>query len=681
MLLGKPEADLEEAVRGHALGADVTADHPRSGVLVGVLRRRDDGERRRKVRRRHVELDLAVAGAKRRAHPAQVALGAQREHRRHVDERRHRREVGKLRAQRERHLRHDLAEEPSEILHGVHDHRRARQSLEPRGRDALGHGARDALNGVDVPRRRALEPEALRAAVATSVALALEDHLRAHPRGPGELELHLRNERVVDEAQLHQRRLDEHAATAQQREQLGGVLASKLHRGLTPAARVARQHAEDRAVRAHRRTERLEGGVGGHRRARLGVERRHRDGHGPELQPVLELRRTPRVRRGQPHLPVHAVLAGDDGAGLRRHRRHRRGKHAAGSPAVEHHHLAGVIVAAVPSTRLGLAPVELLAGVLGLRGLRGLLHRSLAHRLHAVAQRDEQRRHVLAVTLRSAPRGARAGRREGAELGHVDAHDVGLRRPSVHAPRGAPAVDAGLEHVAAARVPTALLVGVHADGAREHPLAHARDGERRRRLRERRQIRGLVASRDLRERVVAVAIAVVRTLVGAPFERLVLVVGGLVDAIHPRINWTEIRHRHRSRAGFRVAASGGPAHCCAVPLPHGGNDALDGVDRRPSRATDALRRATPAVRASSPRCPVVHSTARRRKSPGRAHTPSGRGAAPTTKIPTGDATSTERLPGNTKSRANCSRTRTDSTTAPPAPCSGKRPLRCPSLAE
>ena len=69
-----------------------------------------------------------------------------------------------------------------------------------------------ALAGIDVPAWRPLEPAALRDAEASSVSLAYERHLGDDGIRADHFQVEAWLEHVVDEAQLHQRWLEQHAA-------------------------------------------------------------------------------------------------------------------------------------------------------------------------------------------------------------------------------------------------------------------------------------------------------------------------------------------------------------------------------------------------------------------------------------------------------------------------------------
>src|SRR6185503_10311639 len=89
---------------------------------------------------------------------------------------------------------------------------------------------------VDVPTRRAFEPAALREAEAPAVALALERYLGDDGVGSHHFQVEARLEHVVDEAELHERWLEQHAAIFELREQLCGVLSANVHGGVTRIA-------------------------------------------------------------------------------------------------------------------------------------------------------------------------------------------------------------------------------------------------------------------------------------------------------------------------------------------------------------------------------------------------------------------------------------------------------------
>src|SRR6185436_16329690 len=114
--------------------------------------------------------------------------------------------------------------------------RAPKQAAQRSRRNAMIDGPRDAFAGVDVPGGRAVEPAAARQLKATTVAGSLESALGDDRVRTDHLEVEARLERLIHESELHQRRLEQHAAIAEQRQKLGGVLAADVDSGMTRVA-------------------------------------------------------------------------------------------------------------------------------------------------------------------------------------------------------------------------------------------------------------------------------------------------------------------------------------------------------------------------------------------------------------------------------------------------------------
>ncbi len=135
----------------------------------------------------------------------------------------------------------------------------------------------DAFVRVDVIARRAFEPATRGELEAAAVVLAFEGDLRHDRVRADHLQVEARAQRFFGEAQLHQRGLQQYAAIAQEREQLGRIFAADVDgRVARITALEAGQHAQRIAVGSGRYALPIERHAGQERRAVVDVE--HGDG-------------------------------------------------------------------------------------------------------------------------------------------------------------------------------------------------------------------------------------------------------------------------------------------------------------------------------------------------------------------------------------------------------------------
>src|SRR5262245_58880701 len=105
-----------------------------------------------------------------------------------------------------------------------------------------------------MPAGCAFEPAAAGELKTAPVVLPLESHLRDDGLRTHELEVEARAERLVDETQLHERGFEQHASLAQERQELGRVLAPHIDRRMARvAAFEAREHAQSGTIAARRK--------------------------------------------------------------------------------------------------------------------------------------------------------------------------------------------------------------------------------------------------------------------------------------------------------------------------------------------------------------------------------------------------------------------------------------------
>ncbi len=368
------------------------------------------------------------------------------------------------------------------FAHRLADGRRAEQPPHGRGRDALVHAAGDALLRVDLPARPAVEPPALHQREAALVARPLEARLDDDRVAADQLQVEARLHRLLREAELHQRRLEQDALPLEHREQLGHVLPPHVDRGVPRVAALeARQQAEGVAV--GRGVEGLPGkrDRGQHGHARLGVEHRHGERTLPDVETELHaprplqnplgweprpdarlLRR--RIRRGDDARAAQSSHTAADagwGRGPTRPRGWRRRLHLLRRPTP-----------VPPAHPLQRVP----ARVRGLREHRG--ERRLAPRrgrAGLVPDADEQRRDVLAVLPalgegRAGALGLDAIRRK------LDADRVGLRVAGPHGAARRHVVDGDVLHDLAAEVLQAAEERSGAEQAAEAAVAQGGQG-------------------------------------------------------------------------------------------------------------------------------------------------------------------------------------------------------------
>ena len=322
------------------------------------------------------------------------------------------------------------------------------------------------------------------------VAAALEARLHEHGGPVGtQLEIEARTDRLVAEPELHHLRLEDDSAPLQERQEVGGVLAAHLGAD-PPGAIIFEPSEQAERVAIGRRLLRLELEERGRRerRTRVGIEQRHAEAARPYLHAVLDRLRCRGHRLGQPGVDAvrvrlarvarasavaivtstldreartAAAIASGDGrtaAGDALGRELARATSSATAAAEPVHvatHAAAIHSATVAAAKAALRrrpggcrqPAGPLRAVRSraLRALRPLRavtdpgHRARARtaavcrgvgprllRPHLVAQRDEERRHVLAMTVDLRERRAGALARE-ARGRHLELHGVRIR--------------------------------------------------------------------------------------------------------------------------------------------------------------------------------------------------------------------------------------------------------------
>ena len=228
--------------------------------------------------------------------------GAQPERGRHVDDVRDLREVGQLGADLERDAREPLRDQRGKVVDRLGDVRRAHEAADAAGRHAAIDGPGPPFLPVDVPARAALEPTALIQAELARVTGALERGLHEDRGAVGtELEIEARAKRLVAEAELHHLRLEDHPASLEVREEIGGVFPADLDANAARAVVLeAREDPQRLAIGGGLLRLELEQRGRGERRPRVGVEQRDHQGAGAHLHAVLDGLRGRRHRLGQP---------------------------------------------------------------------------------------------------------------------------------------------------------------------------------------------------------------------------------------------------------------------------------------------------------------------------------------------------------------------------------------------
>ena len=358
---------------------------------------------------------------------------------------------------------------------------------------------RDAFVGVDVPAGRALEPAAGGELKASAVVLALEGHLGHDRVGADHLQIEARAQRLVGEAQLHQRGLEQDAAIAQERQQLRGVLAADVDRGVARVAALeARQDAQRVAVRGGRDALPVQGHAGQQRRSAVDVEHGHGQAALAHVHAELQVQRALRAVGREP------------GADARRARAQvrRRGRRVRRVVADGGRQLRRLLL-------LATAPISASAALARLRRWRWrcrcrtvvarllrrwrvqLLRRRLRgrfaprqRRARFVAHGDQQRGHVLAVLIGLLESGARAA--GGDALATQPNRDlVRIRIGALDATLRARVVDADLFDDFAL-----LVVEATKEGASAEQASKAAVGERGESVRQRRH-GCLVSNREM----------------------------------------------------------------------------------------------------------------------------------------------------------------------------------------